>query len=157
GQSHLQFAPLAEVEFDSRVELATELGQWSRFCSPANSIDPGSAGALKVIDPSQIEPRCGGSCEQESSMLAGIENCRLSRFPTDRGEVRAHAPRNRNHGRAHRSNAHWKFTSGKKNKRRRALRSSRILLLVRSRAMMPETSPNSGGVQTIPVPMSTLG
>ena len=114
----------------------------------------GCAQPLEVIHPPQVKPWCRRRTQQESAVLAGIEDRWGSCRAVHRRKVGPDLPRNWNHCSPNRRATHKKFTSGKKNTFKLALRSSRTPSFPLGRpsffaASLPETLPRFGVVHSM--------
>ena len=113
-QRHLQLSPLPEVELHPRLDRPSKLQRRQSIRSRSHYIRRRVVIALKLFDPSQIQPRSRRRIQRKHSTRRRIENRWRLRNPIHRRKVRAHLPCHRNHRRTQRRSAHSSVTSEKK-------------------------------------------
>src|SRR5579864_1544696 len=74
GQGHLQFAPLAKIKFDSRIQRPTELRVRGCTNAGAQRFCGSQAHSLKVIDPADFEPWSWRRIQRKHAIPARIKN-----------------------------------------------------------------------------------
>src|SRR5581483_6399816 len=106
AERHLQLSPFAKVKLDARVENAAKLRSRRAANSGPQGFVRSKADALKVINPTEVDPGRGRRIKGEHAVLARVEKRRSFGRAVHRRKVSAHTLGHRNHSGANCKAAH---------------------------------------------------